>query len=467
MTPFHTTWTQYQGDSANSGYAALLTPFGLDNEGGSLPLPHINGSSPIVDPFDGSVYITDSIGTLRKFLPGGGAASWSLTVQENAFGRTPAIDSRGRIYSLFRWGTAYDASDWSAVLVCHDRDGHELWRYQPPRFHDEQFPSILEGCPKVYEMPDGHVFIFFLIRWIDYNGEVYHNLLALVNEQGIPQSTADFGITPLFGVAHGGGGFSARRQTVSRMRPSGLTRPPTGGLISTADAAPLPENTIYLNGWIAVFDNGPLDQPVIVATDGYSQIAAWRWQGFAGLVPLWQRDYAGDLGDTPGLSGPAVYPNGLLAVASHSTVRLLDPLSGVEWKPWPNIGGAIQSAPASFLRQMYVGTADGNVAMIDSNGAVVKVVNVGAQIVTPSLVTASNVFIMGAHHLFAFDLFLGNMISREFLSPDDNTGQSGLAIGPDGTMYFVALDSLVSVYPHPAFRTAVHGQGPQARPASS
>jgi hypothetical protein len=82
-------------------------------------------------------------------------------------------------------------------------------------------------------------------------------------------------------------------------------------------------------------------------------------------------------------------PNGLLAIGcSDGELKLLDPLTGEYLKPWPDLNARIIGTPASFLRQIYVTTSDGHVAMVDSNGTLKTKVSVGAPIASSPLVTA-------------------------------------------------------------------------------
>ncbi len=68
MIPFRTTWATYQGDSANSGYAALLTAPAL-REKWTAPALFMDGCDPVVDPFDGAIYISDTVGHLFRYDP--------------------------------------------------------------------------------------------------------------------------------------------------------------------------------------------------------------------------------------------------------------------------------------------------------------------------------------------------------------------------------------------------------------
>ena len=117
---------------------------------------------------------------------------------ENSAGSTPAVDSAGRIYAIFNWGTAPDGSDWSSALVCFNRLREEQWRYQPPPWGPDSLPSILHGGPKIWQQPGGEMMIFFILQWIEFSANLLHSFVVVVNEYGIPQSTAQMADTWIF-----------------------------------------------------------------------------------------------------------------------------------------------------------------------------------------------------------------------------------------------------------------------------
>jgi len=436
---------QYQGDSASSGYAAVLTdPFRMRTRW-TVPADIGTTSSAVVDPTLKAIYLCDTTGHLWRFDDGGGhgTAHWSRTVAENAYGFTPAVDRAGRIYAIFKWG---QFPDWHGVLVCFTPDGVEQWRYEPPPFTSANLPSFLGGGPKIWQQPDGTLRIFFILFWLDYNNDLYHSLVVVVNEQGIPQSTAELGSALIFD-AHGGGGFRLRPPSRNPLAgtSAGDEGPQIAGVAPSggSDFVGLPPETILPWGGSAVFDDGPLDQPVVVATDGAGNIGAWRWKDLAGFLPLWLKHY-----DDGGTSPPAVLPNGLLAVGgADSVVRLLDPMSGDEFHPWPKLDGRVWAPPASFMRQLYVGSMGGDFAMIDSNGTVVRKANLGGACATPAIVTGSSVFVYSANGLYGFDLFLNKIAEIHFLG---DMGQSSPAIGQDGTIYLVVEGRLQALAADPS-----------------
>src|SRR5437667_7226286 len=114
MKPFRTTWTQFQGNSDNSGYAAQRTG-GFSDHRWNRSTPSPGGGSPIIDPLDDSIYLTDGIGQLWKYRSLNGADLWMRSGGDSQqWGSTPAIDNAGRVYALF-------SNLMESVLVCFDR----------------------------------------------------------------------------------------------------------------------------------------------------------------------------------------------------------------------------------------------------------------------------------------------------------------------------------------------------------
>jgi hypothetical protein len=103
MKPFRTTWTEFQGDSANSGYAAQRTGGFSDVRWRRRTLSP-GGGSPIIDPLDDSIYLTDGIGVLWKYRSLNGAELWTRRGGNNhQWGSTPAIDNAGpRVRAVFK-----------------------------------------------------------------------------------------------------------------------------------------------------------------------------------------------------------------------------------------------------------------------------------------------------------------------------------------------------------------------------
>jgi hypothetical protein len=90
MIPFSTIWTEFQGDSANSGYAALNTGPAKDHKW-TAPAPSPGGGSPIVNPLDGAIYVADGVGQYRD----NGVALWTRSGGTNdQWGSTPATEAR-------------------------------------------------------------------------------------------------------------------------------------------------------------------------------------------------------------------------------------------------------------------------------------------------------------------------------------------------------------------------------------
>src|SRR5262245_47866700 len=180
---WNTTWTQYQGSPGNSGYIAVRTaPAVQPSRSAGI---WIAGSSPIVDPQNGSIYVAGNGGLLSAFRPDL-TSLWEFhAAGPNWIGSTPAQDAAGRIYAIFE---NPGASVRTNKLVCLTRSGAPLWQYAPPPQKypgttSPEYPSFLFGPPKVWSR--GTQTLVFVVFCYFVRGSRVNYLLAL-NERGIP-----------------------------------------------------------------------------------------------------------------------------------------------------------------------------------------------------------------------------------------------------------------------------------------
>jgi hypothetical protein len=442
MKPFRTTWTEFQGDSANSGYAAVRTG-GFSDERWSHSTPSPGGGSPIIDPLDDSIYLSDGIGQLWKFRSLNGAELWMRSAgNSQQWGSTPAIDNAGRVYALF-------SNLMESVLVCFDRDGNERWRWVPPGPTDDpDHRTLLRGSPKVWNLSDGGALIFLTLTYLNFPLDRQWTLLIAFNQDGLALANVWYSTTFIF-VAAGGGGLPRVLPVTHHGRPfvdiAGAVVEQPVDQAGAAAAAKVPTDQHLWEPTCAVIDGAAPDFPMVIATDGIATVAAFQWgTGRNPLTQLWIKAPSRD--GFPRLTPPAVLPNGLLAIGcSDGELKLLDPLTGEFLKPWADLDAPIVGTPASFLRQIYVTTFDGHVAMIDSNGALKAKVSLGAQIASSPLVTATHVYVTAANGFYQFDLFLNKLFTFA-LQP---AGVSSFAIGADRSLYVVAGDRLHAFSPPP------------------
>ena len=434
MKPFRTSWMQFQGDSDNSGYAAVRTG-DFTRERWRRAVTSVGGGSPVIDPFDDSIYLTDAVGQVSKYRALNGEPLWTrLAGNSVQWGSTPAIDNAGRVYAVF-------SNLLDSLLVCHDRDGNELWRYTIPGPSDEEHRALLWGSPKVWNQSDGGALVFLILSYLNFPLNYQWNLLIAFNHLGMALANVWFSTTFIF-HAHGGGGFARRLPAlpathVRLAADSGIAPVASGG----SDVVHLPDHRLW-EPTCAIIDGPARDAPTVIATDGAATVAAFRWGSPGGLTQLWLKNPSRD--GFPMLTPPAVFANGLLAIGcSDEELKLIDPATGADLKPWPDLGAPIWGTPASFLRQIYATTIDGDVAMIDSNGVLKKKVNVGGQIKSSPLVTATHVYVSAANGIYAFDLFL-NKLHTYASQP---AGVSSFAVGADGSTYVVAGDTLHAFAP--------------------
>jgi outer membrane protein assembly factor BamB len=442
MNPFRTTWAQFQGDSANSGYAAIRT--GLASQTTVIrQAKNPSGGSPIVDPHDGAVYVCNRVGEIAKYGVFTVSPEWTINAGTSGqWGSTPAIDSRGRVYAVF-------SNYMESVLVCLDRRGFELWRWSPPGHSTQDFRCLIFGSPKVWDQSDGGALIFLIVAYQDLITDIQTTLLYAFDHRGIALGAVWFAQSYVF-VASGGGGFALAK---AHALPNFKMRPRKDSPLVDVEPVVAPERPSEAlppgqHLWeptVAAIDSDQRDSPIVIATDGAATVAAFQWLGAAGLSPLWKAFPAND--GVAWLTPPAVFSYGLLAIGcSDGELKLFDPRSGEALKPWPNLGSRIRGTPASFLRQIYVTTTEGQVAMVEPNGTIAKTVSVAGQIASSAVVTATNVYVATSDRFVTFDLSLNTQ--WEYQMP--LLGMSSPAVGPDGTVYLLANEELWAFAPpHP------------------
>ena len=213
MKPFRTTWTEFQGDSANSGYAAQRTGGFSDVRWRRRTLSP-GGGSPIIDPLDDSIYLTDRIEQLWKYRSLNGAELWVRPVGTNVqWGSTPAIDNAGRVYALF-------SNLLESVLVCFDRDGNERWRWMPPgptwSGSNPVTASVLCGSPKVWNLSDGGALIFLTLIYQNFPQNRQWNLLIAFNQDGLVLGNVWYSTTLIFITGGGAAAFGTTCRSRTR-----------------------------------------------------------------------------------------------------------------------------------------------------------------------------------------------------------------------------------------------------------
>jgi hypothetical protein len=294
------TWTQFQGGPESAGYIAVPTAPAVQPSG-VVGVGSTGGSSPIVDPLDGTIYVANTSGTLVSVGP-------DLTVRLRSHGvrsatgcSTPAQDAAGRIYVIFE---STDHPPSRNVLVCFSRSGSVLWKYDPPPqiypgTSGPEYPAFLFGTPKVWSRGD-RTLVFVIISYlndVEFPVECGKqknrtNYLLALDERGIPQGLLFFHETP-FVCLHGGGG-SFRPAPPDQAQPPAYELPSTpreravpfgvrfdfaGSKLGNlrASAAPLGNNIRLPEPAPCIFqDSLGVDRPVIVVCDGHTWLGAFR-----------------------------------------------------------------------------------------------------------------------------------------------------------------------------------------------
>lgn len=419
-------WSQFHANGPNNGFMPVQTS-PAENPAWSIEVGTIAGTSPVLGP-DGTVFVGNAAGILSAINPNG-TKKWEKTVARGWSLSTPAVDETGNVYvSATFQGLVRDHRDGfserfiiQSRLFCYSPDGRLKWKYSPgsvslPEGFRAEF--FFTSTPKIIFLEDAVRVFLVQSYWNTYTLN-QENFLVVIHEDGYLED-ARYLSEATFVHVSGGGGLSF-----------------SGGTIGPK---PLPYNAIFPRSAVAIVDYYPNQQtPLIIAADDADAITAFRWNGKNLSQRLWQRPgsnttFKFDFGS------PAVFYNGNLLIGrSDGQVYLLNPESGEEiHTPWPRFSSGIYSTAASFLRQMYFSTLDGEVVMLDSDGEISLTTHLDAQTASSPAMSASFLYLNASDGLHTLTFELENAAHYEF----HGGGTSSPAIGKNGTVYTLDAKTL-------------------------
>jgi outer membrane protein assembly factor BamB len=428
-------WNQFHGNGPNQGFMPIGTSPAKTPQW-TLDIGYTHGNSPVIGP-DDTIYVGNSIGELFA-INSNGTIRWRREIARGWDIDTVAVDSEGRIYAACTWkGIERDHRGsretirfvWKSKLICLSSIGQILWNYEPGQvpLPDGQMAHLFfTSVPKIWENK-GEVRVFLIVAfWNTYN-QLQQNYLVVINGNGDHEATRYLSKATFVQLSGGGG---------SRKRI------PLGILASGAEigSAPLPANAPLPNSAIAIVDFGDYKEtPLIIASDDADAVTAFRWQDNTLASNIWSRP-GSDTTFKYLFNSPAVFYTGVLLLGrSDGQIMLLDTLTGNElYQPWPRLDSAILSTPASFLRQIYLITQNGEFVALDSDGTVWKKTKLEAQSASSPAMSASFLYVNAANGIYTLTLDLEQIAYYEF----EGGGTSSPAIGHNGTVYTLGKRTL-------------------------
>jgi outer membrane protein assembly factor BamB len=418
-------WNQYRSNDLNNGFLPVQTS-PAENLAWTLDVGPINGTCPVVGN-DGTIYVANGRGVLHAIRPDG-TLLWKRELRRGWRCSTPSVSSNGNIYvhcTLQAYVTDHRGDkprrryvQQSQVFCCNSAGGIR-WTYTPPTVtlpNGDTSSFFFTSAPKVWE-EDGTTHLFLVESyWSDYL--MQRNFLIALNDSGEIED-ARFLSEAAFAEITGGGGFSLKK--------SGSI-----GSIPLPATAFKPENAI---GIVNFSDKSP----VIIVSDVADCITSieWRERGFSSI--LWRRPPSNAIFDYF-VTSPSIHYGGLVIFGrSDGRIFLLDPWTGEElYKPWPKLNSGIYSTAASFLRQFYLITHDGDFITFDGDGGVLNTTPLGAQSYSSPAFSASHLYVTASNGIYTFNFDGEKVAFFEF----EGGGNSSPAIGNDGFIYALGSNTL-------------------------
>lgn len=417
---FAITWNQFRANDLNNGFIPVQTTL-AENPIWTKDVGPINGTSPVVAS-DGTIYVGNERGVLIAVNPDG-TTKWRRELQRGWKCSTPSISDNGNIYinCNFRgYVTDHRQGEPKRYFVQQSKifslnpEGGIRWSYTPPTVTlDNKYrsPFFFTSVPKVLN-DNGATYILLVEAYWDDN-LMQRNFLIALNDQG-ELVDARYLSEAAFGEITGGGGFrSGGGEIGSKPLPSHAYKP---------------ENSIG----IVNFPLGEFTQPIIIVSDMSHTITAFEWRNQGLSTQLWSRGGSRTIFDYYQTS-PSIHYGGLVIFGrSDGRMVFLDPWTGEELnKPWPKLGSGVYSTPASFLRQIYLITHEGEFVALDSDGSVWKKLQLGAESMSSVAYSANHLYVNAADGIYTMS-FEGE---KEAFFPFTGGGNSSPAISNKGRVY--------------------------------
>jgi outer membrane protein assembly factor BamB len=438
-------WNQSGGNPAGSGFRLVNTVAPVRPAAQYIQLPSdVVASSPVIGP-NGTIVIGTGDGQLfvcrpRLGLPPHTDFQRSTRIAEYHFAvHTPAVAADGTVYCLCTRRPVNERDHRTTnLLVAVNSDGTVRWTVPIPSqqgdFNDWS-TGFVRGAPRLLSH-GSEARVFFVVdyaltvRYPDTGGRgpgfVRH--LGIVDESGTFRLFHRYQeVERLFVDAHGGGGFGSGDSTGPSEDPD-RTHP-------------------YMDTPI-VFGALPATEPWTIVVPGRSGLYALRWNDPDGSLVA----QPGYFAPIPAASAPSAFPNGLLSASSDNQVTFFDTDTFTQYIPRATVVGP-EAMVAGGLRHMYCLTRKGTLVAVDSNGAIWKQRELGADTAAFPAVSANHVHVVTMNELRTLTLDLQDVASVSLANLSSHPGLSSPAIGPDGSVY-LAIGSWLHCYlpdarPHP------------------
>ncbi len=437
-------WDQSGGNPAGSGFRAVNTVVPVKPASRYIELPSdAVASSPVIGP-NGAIHVGTQSGTLyvcrpTRELPHRAPFERETRIAGLDFAvHTPAVAADGSVYCICT--TAPNPRDHrnppapTNLVVAVNPDGTVRWTVEvPPQQGDFNWSTgLVRGAPRILSHGSTARVLFVVdyelaVRYPDVGGHgpMYARHLGILDETGAFRLFHRYEAERLFVEASGGGGFDF------------------GATLGEAPEIPgpkLPEGTHPYRDTPVVFGAMPSSEPWTIVVAGRSGLYAFRWSYLDDSFVT----EPGHFAPVSATTSPSAFANGLLAASSTNRVAMFETDGFTRYPPQATFVGQ-EAMAAGGLRQVYCLARGGMLTAVDSNGAVWKQRQLGADTVAFPVLSANHVHVVTMNELRTLTLDLVDVASVDLRSLSAFPGRSSPAIGPDGSIY-LAIGSWLHCY---------------------